>query len=168
MSTLLLVIIAILLLLLIVLIGAIVFFALRHFKENIQVEDKVDVKKRVSPFCVDHDGVFASASCAITGESLCDECLTSIDDLKIGKKNIDLYTPYKWSELTMFRNSHSDLEDRIKLVKKNLWENNNMPLIIKGHYKINVESDEIESFTTLICKDLDEKVVKKELSFLKL
>ena len=59
-----------------------------------------------------------------------------------------------------------DLKDRIIKMKKELWESKNLPLIVQGHYKINVQEDEIEEYTVLFARKEDEKFIKKELSFI--
>lgn len=161
-----------LLIILIVLIVFLVFFSLKFIKKNELSKSEESPSKNIvkSPFCFDHPDLLADGTCSIDGECYCEQCLTKVDDIKIARKNIDAYANYEWCELGMFKNSKSDhdFKERIYKIKYELWQNRKIPFIIRGHFKINVENDAIETFTTLMCRKQDEKLMKKELSFIKL
>lgn len=167
-----------LILLLIILIGFLLFFGLKFVNQQKELEQKVndttanlpEAKVKINPFCVDHDEEFSVGNCSIDGLSYCELCLTRIDDMKFARKNSDEYLNYKWTSLTMFRTKkgQNDFEDRIKKAKSELWLKDKKPLIVRGHFKLNVEDDSIESFTTLMCREEDAAFMKKELNFINL
>lgn len=119
-------------------------------------------------YCVDHPDLIAIGHCAISGESLCEHCLTSQKEVKLAKKYLDLYLDSEWVEVLMLPNKEvsQDAAERIVKVKSSLWEDQARPMIVQGHYKINVESDEIEAFTVVIARKDDSDFIKKELSFI--
>ncbi len=59
-----------------------------------------------------------------------------------------------------------DMFDRLMSIKKDLWDTSSIPVVVQGHYKINVESDEIESYTVLFSREEDVPFIKSELSFI--
>ncbi len=168
-----------LILLLIVLIGFLCLLGFKFIKHQNLIEQQAVVNSenksinnevKLNPFCVDHEEEFAVGNCSIDGQAYCEICLTRIDDMKFAKKNSDEYLNYKWTSLTMFKkqSEQNDFDDRIKKAKAELWNKNNKPLIVRGHFKINVEDDSIESFTTLMCREEDEIFMRKELNFINL
>lgn len=119
-------------------------------------------------YCVDHPEEFSNGKCAISGDSYCEHCLTKQGDIKIARKFLDLYLDNEWVEVLMIanENSNKDLKDRLFKIKKSLWENESLPVIVQGHYKINVEADEIEEFIVVLSRVDDLNYVKNELDFL--
>lgn len=168
-----------LILTLIILISFLCFVGLKFVHKQKELEAQIETKTetnslekkvKISPFCVDHDEEFAVGNCSIDGQAYCELCLTRIDDMKFARKNSDEYLNYKWASLTMFKTQkgQGDFEDRIKKAKSELWLKDKKPLIVRGHFKINVENDSIESFTTLMCREEDAAFMKKELNFINL
>ena len=169
-----------LMLLLIILIGFLCFVGLKFVSRQKELEVEIasqsvgtiNVNKevKISPFCVDHEDEFAVGNCSIDGKAYCELCLTRIDDMKFARKNSDEYLNYKWTSLTMFKKQlgHTDFDDRIKKAKDELWLSSKKPLIVRGHFKINVEDDSIESFVTLMCREEDASFMRKELNFINL
>ncbi|MCR9205964.1 MAG: hypothetical protein NXH75_15380, partial [Halobacteriovoraceae bacterium] len=45
--------------------------------------------------------------------------------------------------------------------KKELWEKEGLPAIVSTHYKINIETDSIESFVKLLVRSIEEDSLKK-------
>jgi hypothetical protein len=196
MDNLLIILISILILFVFVLIGLLAYFGNRFLKikeleaksegtkEKVAVQNLVD-KNKVTPelltalrssssekahslYCIDHPDEFAKGKCAISGEFYCMHCLTKQGDVKISKKYLDLYLDNEWIEVSMIPNDENnlDLKERILKMKQHLWDANNLPLIVQGHYKINVQDDQIEEYTVLFARKEDEKFIKKELSFI--
>ncbi|MBC77937.1 MAG: hypothetical protein CME64_18165 [Halobacteriovoraceae bacterium] len=119
-------------------------------------------------YCVDHEDQVATGHCAISGEAYCEHCLTKQKDIKVAKKFLDLYLDSEWVEVAMMANAEvsQDAVDRLVKVKRCLWEENSLPMIVQGHYKINVQNDEIEAFTVIIARKEDCDYIQKELSFM--
>lgn len=126
------------------------------------------LRSKNSLYCVDHPDMISVGQCALSGESYCEHCLTNQGDVKLAKKYVDLYLDNEWREVLMLKNQEisQDAADRIVKVKRSLWSEESRPLIVQGHYKINVENDEIEAFTVVIAREEDFDYIKKELSFI--
>jgi hypothetical protein len=120
-------------------------------------------------FCIDHPKTHSSGICAISGEYYCEECLIKQDDIKLAKKYADIYLDNKWVQVFMFPNTGIAPEsiDTIVETKKQLWQKQSVPLIVQGHYKINVDTDDIEAFTVVMSREEDFENIKEKLSFLK-
>lgn len=122
-----------------------------------------------SLYCVDHPEEFSNGKCAISGESYCAHCLTKQGDVRISRKYLDLYLDNEWEQVKMIPNNerNKDLKKRIMKMKKQMWEDEHLPVIIQEHFKINVEEDEIEEFTVVLSRVEDKDYIAKELSFIK-
>lgn len=118
-------------------------------------------------YCVDHPDEIAKGLCAISAEPYCEHCLTKQGDVRISKKYLDLYLDNEWIQVVMIQNNESnqDLKDRIMKVKRSLWTEKSLPLIVQGHFKINVQEDLIEEYTVVMSRVSDKDFVQKELSF---
>lgn len=121
-----------------------------------------------SIYCVDHPDMIAIGQCAISGELYCEHCLINQKDVKLAKKYLDYYLDGEWVEVKMLPNMEisQDAADRIVKVKNTLWRDQGMAMIVQGHYKINVENDEIEAYTVVMARRADMDYIKKELSFI--
>lgn len=119
-------------------------------------------------YCSDHPDMMAVGQCAISGESFCEHCLTNHQDIRLAKKYLDLYLEGDWQEVVMLHNQDisQDAAERIVKVKSGLWRKEGLPIIVQGHYKINVQNDEIEAYTVVIARKDDVDHVRKELSFI--
>ena len=91
---------------------------------------------------------------------------------KLNEKNLDyqldLYLDNEWEEIYMIPTDkkNTELKDRLMKVKKELWNNESLPVIIQGHYKINIQEDQIEEFIVVLTRNEDKEHIKNELSFL--
>lgn len=142
-----------------------------HKKINPELLEALRAKKEEaehSLYCVDHPDEFAKGKCAISGEPYCGHCLTKQGDVRISRKYLDLYLDNEWAEVMMIPNDdhNKDVKSRLMKMKKEMWETENLPLIVQEHYKINVQADEIEEYTVILSRVDDLNYVKKELSFI--
>jgi len=154
-------------------------------QSEMKIEPKVR-KKEISPemlkslrankeqaesslYCTDHPEEFSNGKCAISGESYCAHCLTKQGDVRISRKYLDLYLDNEWEQIKMFECDEENLElkKRVLKIKKELWMDENLPIIIQEHFKINVEDDEIEEYTVILSRQQDKEYISKELSFIK-
>lgn len=122
-----------------------------------------------SLYCVDHPEELAQGTCAISGEAYCVHCLVKQEDIKVARKNLDLYLDNEWEQVKMIYNDgkNIDLKIQINSIKEELWSTESLPIIIQEHFKINVEDDEIEEFTVILSRVEDKDYISKELSFIK-
>lgn len=120
-------------------------------------------------YCVDHPDELNKGRCAISGDLYCEHCLTKQGDVIMAKKYLNLYLDNDWVEVIMIANNkkNMDVKERIMKMKRSFWQDKDLPLIVQGHYKINIQDDEIEEYTVLFARKEDEDFVKKELSFIK-
>ena len=197
MSNFLIAIFAIMITLIALLIGYMIYFGQRFLKlqekkmnqektENAQLTIEELVKAgRISPelanlaerekaqqsllakVCQDHPDTPAYKKCSISGEYLCEKCVTSHDNIWVGKKYVDILLDGNWQELLMIPDRDENEGQLTKILdKKNkLWQSESVPVIVQGHYKINVESDDIESYTVVMVRPEDKERLKSELSF---
>lgn len=119
-------------------------------------------------YCKDHPDEVSNGKCAISGDAYCEHCLTKQGDIRIARKYLDLYLDNEWEEIYMIPTDkkNTELKDRLMKVKKELWNNESLPVIIQGHYKINIQEDQIEEFIVVLTRNEDKEHIKNELSFL--
>ena len=125
-------------------------------------------RQKQSLYCLDHPDMMAVGQCAISGDSYCEHCLTKQKEVRLAKKYLDYYLDSEWVEVAMVSNQEisQDCAERIIKVKNFLWQEKSLGMIVQGHYKINVQNDEIEAYTVIIAKKDDSDYIRKELSFI--
>ena len=124
-------------------------------------EDKLKVN---SVYCNDHPDAYSNGKCSISLEPLCEQCLSKQGEILIGRKYLELYLENEWEELFMIKQD-KDVKDRFIKVKKELWDNDQLPVIIQGHYKINVQDDNIEEYIVVLTRPEDKEVVKRSFEW---
>lgn len=126
------------------------------------------IAQNLASVCIDHPDAPALKKCSLSDQSYCESCITRQLDVWVAKKYLDVLLDSEWEELFMLPDtkSHHDVKVRLKKVKAELWEKRGIPVLVQGHYKINVEEDEIESYTVIKARAQDLEFIKKELSFL--
>jgi len=119
-------------------------------------------------YCTDHPDEVSNGKCAISGDAYCAHCLTKQGDIRIARKYLDLYLDNEWEDIYMVPTDkkNTEVKDRLMKVKKELWDEKSLPIIIQGHYKINIQDDEIEEFIVVLTRNEDKEFIKGELSFL--
>lgn len=119
-------------------------------------------------FCIDHPEEYSLGLCAISGEPYCEKCLSVQSDVKVAKKYLDIYLDNEWEEVIMLPNQSlsSDMIERLVKMKEELWQKENLPLMVQGHHKINVETDDIEIYTVIFARKEDKDYIKGEISFI--
>lgn len=116
-------------------------------------------------FCVDHPEILAKGICAISSENLCELCLTKEDDIKIGRKYLNTYLDNSWTDLEMIRHTseNSSLISQIESLKKNLWDENQTPIIMQKQFKIDIDTDIIETYTLVKVIESDADSIRNSL-----
>lgn len=187
-NSLVLILLVALIVLIIIFIGVMSFIGFKFLKKNDQDNNKKEKSKKIKGithnndllkalrskktqedlFCIDHPKTHSSGACAISGEYYCEECLVNQEDVKLAKKYADIYLENKWLQVCMIPNVGMDQTsiDKIVQTKKELWTKESVPLIVQGHYKINVETDEIEAFTVVMTRENDFDFINTQLAFI--
>lgn len=114
-------------------------------------------------YCVNHPQDHGKGLCAICQDSLCEECLKEHDGLNFCGAHFRLYLGHDWVELETIKTTPETPESAFPIYdfKKDLWEKERLPAIISTHYKINIETDKIESFVRLLVRTQEEEALKE-------
>lgn len=187
-------IVILLIVILIVLIGVVGYLLLKYLKLQEQrqarpnhgvssYEDKMpkEVKEQIEKarsqkqldsvhgqFCVDHPENMAKGKCSISGEPYCELCITKEKDVRIARKYLHLFLDNTWENIFFIEDEILGEEKLAKLMdlKKEIWSNDGTPIITQKQFKINVETDMIETFTVVMARPEDSEMVKSKFSFL--
>jgi hypothetical protein len=108
----------------------------------------------------------SEGACAICDRYFCRHCLKSHQNLNFCKEHINLFLNNEWSEVFTLKSTPDDPEAGVRVVewKKQQWVNNEQPLFIQTHYKINVDGDQIESWVVLFSRTTDKEKIKEQLA----
>lgn len=119
-------------------------------------------------YCTNHPDQMSLGTCTISGDSFCEHCLTTVNDVKMAKQYVEFYLNHEWIEIISIQNKENEqeIQKRINEVKKKMWEESKRPLLVQGQYKINTNTDQIESFTVILSRLEDKDFFQKELSFI--
>lgn len=118
--------------------------------------------------CVDHPELPAKGMCSISNEIYCELCLTKEKDVKIARKHLGLLLDHNWEHIYMVNTERTgaDKINELMRIKKNLWKEQNIPVITQKQFKINIENDRIEDYTAVMAREEDIDLVKRTLNFL--
>ena len=114
--------------------------------------------------CPNHPDRPTSGTCALCEKSFCDQCLSSPDGPSFCREHIGIYLGTTWAELGEVRTTPNSphAAEHLYRVKKELLEGGEIPSFILTNYKINTESDSIESYVCLcVPQDKREEILQK-------
>lgn len=152
------------------LLGVLVFFVVKMVKEDRdrkssseekrsyppEVEELIREAKNLKPvskdlFCPNHPDEPGEAQCAICDELYCKACIRPFKSLHYCKEHLALIMRHDWVEILTLRTSTTDPEEGVRLYdrKKEVFRNNGFPTYVETHYKIDVDSDHIETYLKL-------------------
>jgi len=121
--------------------------------ENVQAMKQMyeDLQSGRGDYCVDHPTEVSVGVCSISGFRYCQHCLKVFQNIKFGKKYLNVYLASEWEDfMTIAKNDgFDDVSPALIELKKKLWENEHIPVIVQSHFKINLGDDTIEAFTVL-------------------
>jgi hypothetical protein len=131
--------------------------------ERIKGLEKVK-PKRADLFCPNHTEEPGETMCAICDKLYCKSCIKPFKSLHFCKEHLPLIMRHDWDEVITIKTSTHDPEQGVRLydVKKEIFENDDLPTYVETHYKINVDQDYIETYLVLYAqKELIERVREK-------
>jgi hypothetical protein len=131
--------------------------------ERIKGLEKVK-PKRADLFCPNHTEEPGETMCAICDKLYCKSCIKPFKSLHFCKEHLPLIMRHDWDEVITIKTSTHDPEQGVRLydVKKEIFENDDLPTYVETHYKINVDQDYIETYLVLYAqKELIELVREK-------
>jgi hypothetical protein len=157
------------------LLGVLVYFIVKLVKEdrkrkeapenqsNVyhpQIEDRIQGLKNLKPvsrdlFCPNHPDEPGEAQCAICDELFCRVCIRPFKTLHYCKEHLALIMRHDWVEVLTLKTSTTDPEEGVRLYdrKKTVFQSNGFPTYVETHYKIDVDSDHIETYLKLFAID---------------
>lgn len=166
------------------LLGVLVFFVVKMMKEDKsknqgagdkklnyppEIEDRIKELKNVKAvsrdlFCPNHPDEPGEAQCAICDELYCKACIRPFKSLHFCKEHLALIMRHDWQEVLTLKTSTSDPEEGVRLYdrKKVVFREHGLPTYVETHYKIDVDSNHIETYLKLFAID-DQVTETKEL-----
>jgi hypothetical protein len=155
---------------LIALVALMVFFFFKFQKDqkaqiSLSQETKI-IKKPLADVrhCSVHDDLAAVAACAVCDEYFCSDCLRQHENLYFCSTHLHMFLDGAWKEYDSIQTSPEDPERGVRYyeLKRKLWKEKNIPMVILTHYKIDIDTDTINTFLKVLVRDLDLKSVQKE------
>jgi hypothetical protein len=115
--------------------------------------------------CKTHLERRATGGCQICENTFCSECLENYRNILLCPKHHQLAIKENWISVKTVRLSSENPQEGIKLqkLKESVWKRENLPAYIITHYRINIESDVIESHMDLYVRRQDEDQFKEKL-----
>lgn len=178
---------------LIVLLGVVTYFLIRFVKlkekqtNSVQIEQERSLQERMPEevkakvahaqtiskslegrFCVDHPEMPAKGICSISGDHFCELCITKERDVRIARKYLHMFLDTDWQQSYFFNDFEMGETKIAELmrVKADLWRDKEIPVIAQKQFKINIENDDIETYTAVMTREEDKSVIDTRLGFL--
>lgn len=105
-------------------------------------------------YCSNHPQDHSKGMCAICQDCFCEDCIKEHDGLTFCGPHFRLFVSHEWVELESIMTTPETPETAFPIYnfKKNLWEQEGLPAVISTHYKINIDTDTIESYVKLLVR----------------
>jgi hypothetical protein len=115
--------------------------------------------------CINHPESPAQALCAISAEPICESCVREDDGVIFSLDHFRTYLESSWVEMESVRATAAQTEASAHLFafKQARWKKNQTPSYVTTHYRIDIDSDEIESLIRLYVREEDKDLLKSEL-----
>lgn len=145
------------------------FFFWRNYRQKEapkkQIKDKVYRPARPEGYCSNHAQEKAVTICAICSKSLCEECASEGEGLYFCADHFQMYLEHDWAVITNEKTSPDNPTSGLIIYqfKDNLWDKEKIPSFIVTHYRINIESDFIESYVQLHVRKEEETILSAKL-----
>jgi hypothetical protein len=129
-----------------------------------KLEKEVIVLKKLSEehveekfYCENHPESPSVAGCLICEDVFCEKCVIDHDGMHFCKEHFKIFANNKWKQITDVKTTPDTPEDGLFIYhfKRKIWREDKTPSFVLTHYKINIESDIIESFIQLNVRDVD-------------
>ena len=124
------------------------------------------VKDDAGPPCPNHPDKVASGKCAICEKNFCSKCLFSQEGPTFCRAHMNLYLCTTWVELGEVKTTAMTPNEAAHLyaIKKELLKSGDIPAFIVTNYKINTESDTIESYVSLSVPQSNKEEISKRIN----
>lgn len=118
--------------------------------------------------CSNHADKFAQGVCAICDQNLCEHCLSQVNKTIFCADHFHTFKNNRWTSITNQKTT-ADTPISAQYIydfKKYIWNCENHPCFISCEYKINLESDIIETYVILyVIGDDQEELTGKLMAF---
>lgn len=115
--------------------------------------------------CVNHPERQAQGVCAISQEAICEACIREDEGLIISVDHFRTYLEAQWVVLDKVRATPEDTSAsaHIYRLKKKLWSTKEIPTLVSTHYKIDVDTDQIESHIHFLVREQERDDLQTQL-----
>ena len=133
-----------------------------RMSEAQRIKDKLILEAN----CHLHPSEPSEAACAICDDYFCKSCIKTYENKHFCKDHATLFLNFKWKDVYSLKSTPDDPEAGVRVVewKKRIWLNENLPLYVQTHYKIDVDGDQIESWVVLFSREVDSDSIKNRLT----
>lgn len=130
--------------------------------ERIKELEKIKPRK-ADLFCPNHTDEPGEVVCAICDKLYCKACIKPFKTMHFCKEHLPLIMRFDWDEVLTIKTSTTDPEKGVRLydIKKQVFEQKNIPTYVETHYKINVDQDYIETYLVLYAIKENVEAVRK-------
>lgn len=134
------------------------------------IQKRLDELQFTSPvtediFCPYHPQEAGEVQCGMCARYFCPKCVRPMKSIYFCKEHMALYLRHQWQEVLTLKTSSDDPEAGVRLVdkKQEIFTKYQIPTYIETHYKIDVDSDFIETYLVLFAQDDRVEQVKEHL-----
>lgn len=117
-------------------------------------------------FCPYHPQEAGEVQCGMCARYFCSRCVRPMKSIYFCKEHMALFLRHNWQEVLTLKTSSDDPEAGVRLIdqKQRIYSENQLPTYIETHYKIDVDSDFIETYLVLFAQEAQVEQVKEHLS----
>lgn len=116
-------------------------------------------------YCSHHPSELSAGTCVVCENAFCSHCLKSHKSLHFCQEHLQLFLTNKWAQVASVKTNPEETEEGVYLykLKRDLWLNEKVPSYMETQYKIDIDTDYIESFVALYVREKDLEAVQKRL-----
>lgn len=127
-------------------------------EKNLDVNETFKKKIYFEPlngYCFNHEKEVATNTCGICERPICEKCVRSHESLSFCPEHHQTFLSNQWRVFKSFETTPQTPEKgtTIYQFKRKIWDEQAIPTYLETHYKINHQSDEIESVIYLYAQD---------------
>lgn len=143
-------------------------------QENSTTHYHPEIKKRMEDvaftnpvksdiFCPYHPTEPGEVQCGMCARYFCSRCVRPMKSIYFCKEHMALYLRNHWTEVLTIKTNSSDPENGVRLYerKQQLFIEQQIPTYVETHYKIEVDSDFIETYLVLFAMEENVEEVRK-------
>lgn len=116
-------------------------------------------------YCSHHPSELSVGTCVICEKAFCSHCLKNHKTLHFCQEHLQIFLTNKWTQVASVKTNPEETKEGVALykLKRDLWLNENIPSYLETQYKIDIDTDFIESFVALYVREKDAELAGKRL-----